>query len=182
MVLHNVAGEMVLASFGRDMKIARVMCTALLVMVSIAPAFAWEYGDGTAALDRHDYRTAARIFRALAVHGDPRAQAMLGFLYANGRGVPQNYSQAARWYRRASEQGNPTAQYMLGLMYDKGHGVRQDYVEAYKWLNLAVAGASEREREYWVKIRDAIASKLSTGELNAGQSRALRWGGASRER
>jgi len=161
--------------------IARVIGAALLVIGSIGPALAWEYGDGAAALDRHDYRAAARIFRELAVHGDPRSQAMLGFLYANGRGVPQNYGEAARWYRRASEQGNPTAQYMLGLMYDKGHGVRQDYVEAYKWLNLAVAGASEREREYWVKIRDAIASKLSTRELGAGQSRALRWG-AARER
>src|SRR5262245_43016996 len=122
----------------------RVMFTAVLCALAlIGPAQAERFQEGTVALRRHDYPTAALIFRPLAEHGDARAQALLGFMYANGRGVPQSYVEAAQWYRRASEQGNATAQYMLGLMYDKGHGVPQNYVEAHKWLNLAVAGASE---------------------------------------
>jgi len=160
---------------GRAWKMWHLLFVVLLVIGGLPPALGASYGDGKAALIRHDYQAAARIFKSLAVRGDPRSQAMLGFLYAHGRGVPQSHSEAAKWYLRASEQGNPTAQYMLGLMYDKGHGVRQDYVEAYKWLNLAVAGASEGEREYWVKIRDAVASKLSSTELRIGQNRALKW-------
>jgi uncharacterized protein len=155
---------------------ARVTLGAiLLAMVAVAPATAGPYQDGMAALGRNDYVTAARILGPLARYGDARAQALLGFMFANGRGVPQNQIEAAIWYCRASEQGNPTAQYMLGLMYDKGHGVRQDYVEAYKWLNLAVAQARGKTRQDWVLIRDAVASKLSVVELREGQRLALEW-------
>ena len=96
-------------------------------------------------------------------------------MYANGRGVPQNYIEAAIWYQRAAAQGNPTAQYFLGLLYDKGIGVPPDEVLAYKWLNLAVAAATPREREYWRKMRDAVASKLTRIELAEAQWLALQW-------
>jgi hypothetical protein len=152
-----------------------------LAVAGVGAAQGAGLGDGTAAFNRHDYRAAARIFTSLAARGDAEAQAMLGFLYSNGRGVTQDYIEAARWYRRASNQGNANAQYMLGLMYDKGHGVPQNYIEAYKWINLAVSGATERERHYWVKIRDAIASKLSSAELRMAQRLALEWR-AGRER
>ncbi len=89
--------------------------------------------------------------------------------------MPQNYIESAIWYRRASEQGDPNAQYRLGLMYDKGQCVRQDYVEAYKWVDLAVGQANGRARQDWVRIRDAIASKLSLVQLTEGQRRALAW-------
>jgi uncharacterized protein len=61
---------------------------------------------------------------------------------------------------------------MLGLMYDKGQGVPQDYVVAYALLNLAVAGAGP-ERQRWVLIRDAVASKLSLIERNRAQQLAF---------
>jgi hypothetical protein len=139
------------------------------------PAKAGALQNGMAAISRHNYEVAVSIFQPLAERGDSRAQAYLGFMYANGYGVPQNYFEADRWYFLASEQGNPTAQYMLGLMFDKGHGVPLDYVEAYKWLNLAVAGATGRNREDWAKIRDAIASKLTLAQITEGQERALEW-------
>jgi TPR repeat protein len=147
----------------------------LLTILVVTPAAAASFQYGMAALSRDDYATAGRAFWPLAEGGDSRAQAMLGYMFANGRGVPQNYIEAANWYRRASEQGNPTAQYMLGLMYDKGQGVPQDYVEAYKWVDLAVGRASGRAREDWVRIRDAIASKLSLVQITEGQRRALAW-------
>jgi TPR repeat protein len=152
-----------------------ILGVALLALVAIAPAAAGTFQNGMAALARDDYVSAGRAFWPLAQAGDARAQAILGYMFANGRGVPQNYIEAAGWYRRASEQGNPTAQYMLGLMYDKGQGVPQDYVEAYKWLDLAVGRASGRARQDWVRIRDAVASKLSLVQLTEGQRRALEW-------
>lgn len=123
-------------------------------------AAADQLSKGMAAYKRHDYGRAATIFLDLAALGDARAQTYLGFMYANGMGVPQNYIVAAGWYKCASQQGLPSAQYFLGLQYDKGQGVPQDYVSAYALLNLAVAGAG-RERHYWVRIRDAVASKLT---------------------
>ena len=147
----------------------------ILALAVVEPARAGLFENGIAALRHHDYVLAANAFGTLAERGDARAQAHLGYLYANGYGVPQDYIVAARWYRVASEQGDPHGQYFLGLMYDKGQGVPQDYIEAYKWLDLAVAAASGRDRQDWAKIRDAIASKLTLAEITIGQARAFAW-------
>jgi TPR repeat protein len=128
-----------------------------------------------AAYARADYSAAARLLRPLAERGNPHAQAMLGFMYANGRGVPQAYDVAAYWYRLSAEQGNSLAQYLLGLMYDKGHGVPLDEVAAYKWLNLAAAAAPRRDRENYLRLRDAVASKMTRDEVELGQRLALEW-------
>jgi len=61
--------------------------------------------------------------RALAEQGDPLAQNNLGFMYANGEGVPEDDVEAVRWYRLAAEQGNALAQSNLGVMYQNGDGV-----------------------------------------------------------
>jgi uncharacterized protein len=132
--------------------------------------------EGTRAFQRHDYARAARTLLPRAFGGDAQAQAYLGFMYAQGYGVPQSYVEAAYWYRRAAEQGNATAQYWLGLMYDKGHGVPPDVIEAYKWLNLAVARAPlRRERDSWLPIRDALASKMDSTQIAHGQRLAMLW-------
>ena len=72
-----------------------------------------------------------------AEQGDATAQVNLGYLYENGRGVPQDYKEAAKWYRLAAEQGDASAQNNLGYMYKNGRGVPQDYAEAVKWYRLA---------------------------------------------
>jgi TPR repeat protein len=153
----------------------RILMAALLLALGLVSAQAAAVHDGIAALGHHDDAAAARILVPLARRGDPRAQAVLCYMLANGRGVPQSFVDAAYWCRSASEQGNATAQYMLGLMYDKGQGVPLDYVLAYKWLNLAVAQARGRERQDWVRIRDAVASKLSLVERTEGQRLAVEW-------
>jgi uncharacterized protein len=154
----------------------RVGLSALLfALVAVHPAAAGPVQAGIAAYNAQDYQTAARLLLPLAQHGNPQAQTYVGFMFQNGRGLPQNYVAAADWYRRASEQGIPVAQFNLGLMYDKGHGVPQDYVLAYKWLNVATARATPAEREYWVRIRDAIATKLSLIQRTAAQDLASEW-------
>jgi len=74
-----------------------------------------------------------------------------------------------------SVQGDPFAQSRLGLSYDKGHGVPQDVVLAYKWLDLAAAHATRRKRDYYLRLRNAVASKMSTGQIVEGQRLALYW-------
>lgn len=148
---------------------------AMMLCVVADPARAASLRAGTAALARSDFVLAARHFIPLAERGDPVAQGYLGFLFETGRGVPQNYTQAAFWYRRAAEQGNSTAQYALGLLYDRGQGVPKDIVEASKWLNLSTAAAPKRSREARTRIRDAITSKMTRGELAEARFRALEW-------
>ena len=154
---------------------ALLICAAGTVAAD-QPALSQSWSGGVPAYARGDYTTAAKRLPIAAERGDARAQALLGFMYANGRGVPQNYVIAVRWYASAAERGNPTAQYLLGLMYDKGQGVPRDDVLAHMWLNLAAAHARPREREYFVRIRDAVATKMSASQLATAQWLAYRRG------
>jgi TPR repeat protein len=131
------------------------------------PAFA----DGLT----RDYARAVRELTPAAFRGNARAQAQLGFMYENGFGVPQNYAAAADLYQSAAAQGNVFAQSRLGLIYDKGHGVPQSWVLSYKWLDLAAARATNRERDYYRRLRDAVASKMSSDQIVEGQRLALIW-------
>src|ERR1700744_4473355 len=107
--------------------------------------------------------------------GNARSLGRLGFRYENGFGVPQNYAGAAGLYLRAAEQGDAFAQCRLGLSYDKGHGVPMDFILAYKWLDLATARASWPERDFYRRLRDAVAQKLSLEQVVEGQRLALLW-------
>jgi hypothetical protein len=53
--------------------------------------------------------------------------------------------------------------------------VPQNIVEASKWLNLATAGASRRSREARARIRDAVTTKMTRGEIAESRFRALNW-------
>ena len=153
-----------------------IFAVLLLLLTAVSAASAGPARDGVRAFSRQDYARAARIFHPLAVRGDAQAQTYLGFMYSQGHGVPQSYVVAAYWFRRAAEQGNATAQYWLGLMYDKGHGVPPNVIQAYKWLNLAIArAAARRERESWMPIRDALASKMDSVQVAEAQRLALLW-------
>jgi len=137
------------------------------------------FGDGlsraTAAYSRGDYVRAANELSPLALRGNAQAQTLLGFMYENGFGVPQAYDAAADLYQRAAVQGDPFAQSRLGLIYDKGHGVPQNAILSYKWLDLAAAHATKRERDYYLRLRNAVASKMSSIQIVEGQRLALIW-------
>ncbi|MES2194900.1 MAG: tetratricopeptide repeat protein [Pseudomonadota bacterium] len=152
-----------------------VVCATMFVLATTLSSYADSLARGRAAFTTGDYNRAARVLLPLAERGNARAQAMVGFMYATGQGVPQSYDAAGYWYRLSAEQGDVTAQYLLGLAYDKGQGVPADEVAAYKWLNLAAASAPKRMRDDFVRLRDALASKMSRDQIAAGQWHALQW-------
>ena len=43
--------------------------------------------------------------KALADTGMAEAQYVLGIMYDNGEGVPENDAEAVKWYRKAADQG-----------------------------------------------------------------------------
>src|ERR1700738_2745977 len=152
-----------------------VAAVAGLLLATGSLAEAASFRQGVSAFNRQNYVSASHIFIPLAEQGVPAAQSYLGFMFQTGRGVPQNYTEAAMWYRRAAEQGDTLAQYSLGLLYDRGQGVPRDIVEASKWLNLATAGAPRRAREARARIRDAVNTKMTRGEIARARLRALEW-------
>ncbi len=154
---------------------------AALLFSTVGFAEAQTFRQAASAFNRHDYVSASRILIPLAERGDAAAQSYLGFMFETGRGVPQNYTEAAMWYRRAAEQGDSLAQYSLGLLYDKGFGVPRDIIEAGKWLNLATAASPAVARDARARIRDAVTTKMTRGEIAQSRLRALEWA-PSRER
>ena len=51
---------------------------------------------GAAAYQQGDFATALRLWRSLAYLGEAFAQAALGTMYANGKGVPQDDAEAVK--------------------------------------------------------------------------------------
>jgi TPR repeat protein len=155
-------------------RIARLISTGIILGLGFIPvAEAASVLDGGAPVNRRDNVAVARRIVPLAQRGDAHAQAILGFMFATGQGVPQSYEAAVEWYSRSADGGDPMGQYRLGLMYDKGFGVSKNIVLAYKWLNLAAAHASRRDREHYALLRDAVATKMTRDQFEEGQQLAL---------
>jgi TPR repeat protein len=135
-------------------------CFARLVAFALAAALstsstAGPSEDADAAYRKGDYATAFGLARELAPQGDALAQSLLGLLYRDGHGVPQDYQQAVEWLRKAAEQGRVHAQYNLGNMYETGRGVAKDHAEAIKWWRKAAEqGLASAQDNLGVMYRD----------------------------
>lgn len=114
------------------------MAIVIALISLLATPIAWAgFEEGLAAYKKGNYAEALREIMPLAKKGNALAQYNLGFMYDQGKGVPQDYQEAVMWYRKAAEQGQAGAQFSLGLMYDQGQGVPQDYQEAVIWYRKA---------------------------------------------
>jgi len=92
---------------------------------------------GTQYRNSGNDREAVKWYRKAAQQGSVRAQNNLGWMYQNGKGVPQDDVEAVRWYQKAAQQGNAKAQTSLGWMYQNGRGLPQNDLEAIKWYSQA---------------------------------------------
>ncbi len=88
------------------------------------------FQSAVSAYERKNYPVALKIFTKLAEQGDANAQFALGFMYANGEGVPKDYVQAAKWF-------------YLG----KANGVEADGVEADKAIRQIESRMSHQQIE-----------------------------------
>jgi len=88
-----------------------ILCLLLVLGMSIAAqrSAAGPLEDGWEAVSRNDYVAALRIWQPLAERGIPGGQYCLGFLYENGRGVPQDYVLAYMWLNLAASSGDPAS-------------------------------------------------------------------------
>lgn len=109
-------------------------------------------------------------YRAAAQAGDPVALFLLGYVTANAAQNSAGYREAAALFRRAADSGSHAAMANLGIMIFEGRGVLQDYVEGYKWLSLAAVGGLPGA----VRMRDALAERMTPGQINAANALAER--------
>src|ERR1700745_588023 len=68
---------------------------------------------------------------------DPKAMTLLGELYAEGRGVPQDERRAAEWYRLAAARGDSNAMFALAMFALSGRGGPRDRDASTRWLAAA---------------------------------------------
>jgi TPR repeat protein len=106
-----------------------------------------------------------------AAQDHPEAQFALAEAHTNGRGTPVDHGWAARWYGKAAGQGVVRAQYMLGVSYATGLGLPQDFPQAARWLSLAAAKSDGDA----VRLRDAIAARLTSEQRTAAATFAQNW-------
>lgn len=92
------------------------------------------------AIRENDAAAATRQAAALtakAAAGDAAAQNELGLMYAQGRGVPQDFEQAFAWSHKAAVQSNAAAEVRVCFAYATGRGVARDAAKAFKWCTQA---------------------------------------------
>jgi uncharacterized caspase-like protein len=100
---------------------------------------AGSFESAMAAYNRQDYRSAAAQARPAAERGDARAQDLLGWLYQNGHGLPQDLARALDWYQKAADLGLAKGQQNVSFMYRNGMGVPVDYAKSLFWAQKAAA-------------------------------------------
>lgn len=141
------------------MKRALAAAFALVVAVGAAPAMA-QHEQMDEALDisrmllapppgidpaygafqRGYYLTALRLALPRAEAGDATAQTLIGEIYANGLGVPQDVPRAISWYAQADANGDIQASFQLALIYQSGIGVERNRQRAAALFRKAAEG------------------------------------------
>jgi TPR repeat protein len=94
-----------------------------LLLISIAGNASADGVAGFEAYEKGDYATALKEFLPLAEAGQTSAEAAVGQMYFEGKGMAPDPKQAARWLEPAASKGNARAQYLLGKLYLSGEGV-----------------------------------------------------------
>ena len=103
--------------------------------------------------------------------GFSSAQAKLGRMYAEGRGVRQDDKIAVKWVTLAAEQGDASAQASLGWRYWQGRGVPQDHKKAITWFTHA---AKQGEVSAQVKLGEIYANG-GAGGADPSDETAIKW-------
>ena len=137
----------------------------------LSVSFGVDIKKGLDAYDRGGFATALEEWKPLAEQGNALAQALMGYMYKKGVGVPLNFAEAMKWYRLAAEQGNATAQAILGTMYVSRVGFPNEPVTSYMWWNLAAA-QGHKDAAKW---RDDVAKVMTPEQVAEAQKLALEW-------
>ena len=84
--------------------ITMLILALAMVQPVAAQSFKPDYDAGYKAYEQKDYATALRHFRPLAKQGHAAAQFWLGYMYAEGEGVPEDDVAACAWFSIAQRE------------------------------------------------------------------------------
>lgn len=102
------------------------------------------YGEGIET----DYTEAFRWLSAAAAQGASRAVLSLGYMHANGLGIPKNVPEAIRHFEAVAKPSNSSDAFMarieLGRIYARGRDITNAEA-ALEWYSAAIALAQPGE-------------------------------------
>jgi len=130
-----------------------------------ALALTYRYGLRGTAINGSE---AKRWYLKIAERDPGLGYSSIGYMYADGAGVPQNGREAVRWLHKGALQGGETGQFLLGLHYAKGETVPQNDVQAYARMALAASQGDKTAVEW----RDALRRKMSAEQVAEAQKLA----------
>ena len=142
-------------------KLVLVMLIALVAAAAPNRSRAQNFETGLHAFNAGDYAAAFANWWPMALRGDARSQASLGFLYYAGKGVRRDDNRSLLWFSRAAEAGQPTAQFFMGLHYFYGRGVRRDLALAHSWCDIAMTNGYTES----LFCRDAVELEMSAEDM-----------------
>ena len=103
---------------------------------------------------------AVRWLMLAAEQGHPDAFRLLGYRYARGRGVPQDYVMAAYWFDQGARRDDPISMTAIGFLSAAGRGVAQNWPAAIRWWQRAETRAPLASRY----LGDAYACGVGVDE------------------
>ena len=123
--------------------------------------------NSEASVENHYRKATLAELTPLAEAGDVHAQFRLGEIYAEGKGILQDYVEAVKWYRSAAKAGHIEAQITLGGMYREGEGVTKDYKLAAQWYRLAATIGGDAHAQFFLGIMYGIGQGVSRDNRRA---------------
>lgn len=108
--------------------------------------------DLTAAFEARDYDKALRLAMPLAEKGNAEAQALLGFLYIEGKGGlrSNNCEKGVAWIKKSVSQNNTNGIALLALLQMQGVCVEKNEVESEELLEKP--GVKEAARNLFMQM------------------------------
>ncbi len=175
-----------------------LVATGMLLAAAVAGCASGSIPDplarGETAYERGDYVSAMEYLSLAADEGHAAAYTLLGHVYRDGLGVPQDGPEAARQYARGAELGHCAAQLSLARMYHIGSRLdrnealaerwyREAAMRGYPWAQFALASFHENgvlvqkddvQAYFWFSALAENPRRLSNGVGLAMQEVAIR--------
>lgn len=124
-------------------------------------------------------RHAARLILEAADKGIVDAQAMLGQILLDGRGIQADHTLALQWFRHAADQGHIDALNMVGRCLENGWGTQVDHTAAADcYLRVAQTGYEWGQYNYANMLAKGLGVRQNLHEAFRWYQRAAEQGHA----
>ena len=97
------------------------------------------------------------LIENVALTGDPRAIAILGLAYSQGKGVAYNHRKSIDYFTRAAQGGNPSAQFILAELLEFFPDEDSDRDAIYWYEEAKKGGVTDSEAAYRLLLSPNMA-------------------------